>query len=161
MFVGFLRHSGVVPTVDAEPSRPEPLLITSFCQWMRQQRGICDTTLHVYQRELRALLNKLGEDPGRYDAQDLRRFVLERSRGGWAATKTCTAAVRMFLRFLIAHGKCSAGLDAAIPALAHWRLSSLPRYLQADETTQRPLVLFTTSPVSRPFKGITTKHSLS
>lgn len=39
----------------------------------------------------------------------------------------------MFLRFLIAGGKCATGLDAAIPVLAHWRLSSLPRYLQSDE----------------------------
>jgi site-specific recombinase XerD len=39
----------------------------------------------------------------------------------------------MFLRFLIADGKCAAGLDASIPALAHWRLSSLPRYLQPEE----------------------------
>ena len=39
----------------------------------------------------------------------------------------------MFLRFLIAEGKCSVGLDAAIPAVAHWRLSSLPRYLQAED----------------------------
>jgi site-specific recombinase XerD len=39
----------------------------------------------------------------------------------------------MFLRFLIADGKCATGLDAAIPVLAHWRLSSLPRYLQPDE----------------------------
>jgi integrase/recombinase XerD len=37
------------------------------------------------------------------------------------------------LRFLIAEGRCAAGLDAAIPVLAHWRLSSLPRYLQSDE----------------------------
>jgi site-specific recombinase XerD len=37
------------------------------------------------------------------------------------------------VRYLIAEGLCPAGLDACIPALAHWRLSSLPRYLQADE----------------------------
>jgi len=35
----------------------------------------------------------------------------------------------MFLRFLIAEGKCPADLLGAIPVLAHWRLSSLPRYL--------------------------------
>jgi site-specific recombinase XerD len=39
----------------------------------------------------------------------------------------------MFLRFLIAEGKCSAELYAAVPVLAHWRLSSLPRYLQEEE----------------------------
>jgi site-specific recombinase XerD len=41
--------------------------------------------------------------------------------------------VRAFLRYLIADGKCAAGLDACIPALAHWRLSSLPRFLQPEE----------------------------
>jgi site-specific recombinase XerD len=39
----------------------------------------------------------------------------------------------MFVRFLIAEGKCATGLDAAIPVLAHWRLSSLPRYLQPEQ----------------------------
>jgi integrase/recombinase XerD len=31
----------------------------------------------------------------------------------------------MFLRFLITEGKCAAGLDAAIPSVAHWRLSDV------------------------------------
>jgi site-specific recombinase XerD len=39
----------------------------------------------------------------------------------------------MFLRFLIAEGKCADDLDAAIPIVAHWRLSSLPQYLQTEE----------------------------
>jgi site-specific recombinase XerD len=39
----------------------------------------------------------------------------------------------MFVRFLIANGKCADTLDGAIPILAHWRLSSLPRYLQTEE----------------------------
>ncbi len=52
---------------------------------------------------------------------------------GWAAAKKCTTALRMFLRFLTAEGRCAADLAGAIPVLAHWRLSSLPRYLQAEE----------------------------
>jgi site-specific recombinase XerD len=39
----------------------------------------------------------------------------------------------MFLRYLIAEGRCAAGLEGSIPVLAHWRLSSLPRYLQSEE----------------------------
>ncbi|HXX65047.1 MAG TPA: tyrosine-type recombinase/integrase [Bacteroidota bacterium] len=39
----------------------------------------------------------------------------------------------MFLRFLISEGKCAASLEAAIPVLAHWRLSSLPRYLPQED----------------------------
>jgi site-specific recombinase XerD len=39
----------------------------------------------------------------------------------------------MFLRFLVSEGKCAAGMDAAIPRIAHWKLSALPKYLQEDE----------------------------
>ena len=39
----------------------------------------------------------------------------------------------MFLRYLIAQGKCPAVLEAAIPRVAHWRLSSLPRYLRSED----------------------------
>ncbi|MCI0416049.1 tyrosine-type recombinase/integrase [bacterium] len=39
----------------------------------------------------------------------------------------------MLLQFLIAEGKCVTGLESSIPVVAHWRLSSLPRYLQPEE----------------------------
>jgi len=39
----------------------------------------------------------------------------------------------MFLRFLIAEGQCATGLEAAIPVVPQWRLSSLPRYLLSED----------------------------
>jgi site-specific recombinase XerD len=42
----------------------------------------------------------------------------------------------MFLRYLATQGICQPGLDAAIPAIAGWRLASLPRCLSADEVEQ-------------------------
>jgi integrase-like protein len=134
LFFGYLRRAGALKKSIAAPIVQDPILFASFCQWMRQQRGTCDLTLYNYGIDLRDLLKKLGEDPSRFNASGLRTFVLERSqRCGWAAAKRCTTAIRMFLRFLIADGKCSVGLDASIPAIAHWRLSSLPRYLQSEE----------------------------
>jgi len=65
------------------------------------------------------------------------------------SAKNCTTAIRMFVRFLIADGKCPTGLDAAIPALAHWRLSSLPRYLQSDEVERLIGSCDRTTPVGR------------
>jgi integrase/recombinase XerD len=41
--------------------------------------------------------------------------------------------MRMFLRYLIAQGKCRAGMDDAVPTVAMWRLSALPRYLPATD----------------------------
>lgn len=50
-----------------------------------------------------------------------------------AVIKHGATALRMFVRFLAAEGGCPAGLEGAIPLIPHWRLSSLPRYLQAEE----------------------------
>jgi site-specific recombinase XerD len=68
--------------------------------------------------------------------------------------KNCTTALRMFLRFLIAEGKCAAGLEAAIPVVAQWRLSSLPRYLQSDEVERVIASCDTASPVGRRDRAI-------
>src|SRR5207302_5076970 len=113
---------------DHRPACPapvhDPALLLAFCQWMRQQRGATDLTLHQYSIYIRELLGRLGERPSCFDARRLRAFVLERSHSwGPAVAQKCTTALRMFLRFLIAEGKCAVGLDAAIPTTAHWRLA--------------------------------------
>lgn len=132
----FLRHSQGLDTTVIRPSSPTdspPVLLQSFCQWMREHRGTSEPTLYNYGLPIRELIRRLGEDPAKLDAQGLRKFVLNQSRHtGWGAAKRCTTALRMFLRFLIAEGRCRAGLLGAIPALAHWRLSSLPRYLPPE-----------------------------
>ena len=134
LFLKHLRGAGVITAPVIESTAQDPVLLVEFCQWMHQQRGTSDLTLYNYSLSIRDLLKRLGEDPVRFDARSLRQFVLEKSQhSGWAAAKKCTTALRMFLRFLIAEGKCAAGLDAAIPVLAHWRLSSLPRYVQPQE----------------------------
>ena len=134
LFLRYARFGDLVTTRVVEEVIVDPALLVSFCGWMRQQRGTGDATLYNYSAHVRDLLKSLGEDPARFDAQSLRQFVLDTSqRCGWAAAKKCTTVLRMFLRFLIADGKCAAGLDASIPVLAHWRLSSLPRYLQSEE----------------------------
>lgn len=134
LFLNALRDAGVIAIPAMKDAVQDPALLSAFCRWMREQRGTCEATLTNYGRHLRELLRRLGEEPGRFDARSLRRFVLEQSRAsGWAATKTCTTALRMFVRFLIADGQCAVGLDAAIPTIAHWRLAALPRYLPPDD----------------------------
>jgi integrase/recombinase XerD len=134
LFLKHLEKTGIVDVVADASSAPEPAILTAFCQWMRQQRGTCEKTLCHYRSHIRELLNRLGETPQAFDARSLREFVIEGSqRCGWAVAKKRTTALRMFLRFLIAEGKCAPGLEGAVPVLAHWRLSSLPRYLQPEE----------------------------
>ena len=124
LFLKHLRKVGIVVSPVTESKVQDPPLLTSFYQWMRQQRGTSNATLCNYSRSIRDLLKCLGEDPGKFGAQNLRQFLLERiQKRGPSSAKTCTAALRMFLRFLISEGKCAAGLDGAIPVVAHCCLS--------------------------------------
>ena len=134
LFLKCLQDASLIESPVVESSVPGPTLFMAFSQWMYQQRGSCESTLYNYGIHIREVLKRLGEDPAMWDARSLRQFVVEGSQTcGWAAAKKRTTALRMFLRFLIAEGKCASGLDGAIPVLAHWRLSSLPRYLPADD----------------------------
>jgi len=117
-----------------EPPAESPALLKGFCAWMRALRGTSEPTLYNYGLRIRELLRSFGENPSDLDAAGLRQFVLQQSRTtGWAAAKSCTTALRMFLRFLIAEGRCRADLLGAIPVVAHWRLAALPRYLPAED----------------------------
>lgn len=106
----------------------------AFRHWMRLNRNVTDVTLYNYSFVVSELLRIIDEDPSRLSAEILRTFVLERGyQGGNARTTTMVTALRAFVRFLIGTGQCPTGLDAAIPPVAHWHLSSLPKYIQAEE----------------------------
>lgn len=155
VFLTYLRDTRVITLPSVEPHVQEPALLSAFYQWMRQQRGTCEVTLQNYSVHIRELLRGLGEDSTRFDARQLRAFVLEkRGSCGWGTAKNCTTALRMFLRFLIAEGQCAVGLDAAIPTVAHWRLASLPRYLPPEDVERLIASCDRTSTVGRRDRAI-------
>lgn len=148
LLLEYLRSIGFV-AASAEPRQDPPLLV-AFRQWMRQVRGTSDRTLCNYGPSIQALLARLGDDPRRFDPQSLRQFVLEMHRqSGLEVAKACTTALRMFLRFLICEGRCAPGLDGAIPALARWRLSALPRYLSSEDVERVIASCNPSTPVGR------------
>lgn len=133
LFLKRMEEVGKV-SIANQPTAEDPILLTTFYDWMRMNRGTSDITLFNYSRAIKPFLKRFGDNTGLFDAKSLRQFVLEKGQhSGWSAVKNCTAALRMFLRFLIAEGKCSADLLGAIPTVPHWRLSSLPRYLKEAE----------------------------
>src|SRR5258708_22163688 len=102
--------------------------------WMRLRRGLGETTLDVYQAIFVELLAARGSDPHLYTAEVLRDFVLERARQhGISRAKTVVVSVRAFLRFLGATGQCPPGMPHAIPGFASWQLSTVPRFLVAED----------------------------
>ena len=80
------------------------------------------------------MLPALGTDAGAYKAASVREVILDQIRGCRPAhAKTMVGALRVYLRFLATNGSCQPGLDHMLPTVAEWRLSSLPRYLDANQ----------------------------
>jgi site-specific recombinase XerD len=135
LFIRYLREQGVFPQPAPRPS-PADLwpILGEFRVWMRQHRGLTEASLDVYQGILGRLLDALGSDPQIYTAEALRGFVLEQARRHriWRA-KSITVAVRAFLRFLGATGRCLPGMEHTIPGFASWQLASVPRFLAAED----------------------------
>jgi site-specific recombinase XerD len=87
------------------------------------------------------------------DAHSLREFIREKGCKH-ATAKIGMTALRLFIRFLITEGKCAAGLDGAIPHIAQWRLSSLPRYLQEEDVERIIASCDLTTPVGKRDRAI-------
>lgn len=135
LFLEYLREVGVVKVAhDTEGKAPLSPLVESFRHWLEQQCGYAESTLVLYSRGAAQLVSSLGDDPSQYDARSLRAFTSERARvSGQGAIKALIKALRAFLRYLAIEGRCRAGLDRAIPSVAGWSLSSLPRSLSNSE----------------------------
>ena len=133
LFIRYLREQAIIPTPVRSPSAEETWpLLAAFRDWMREQRGVAASTLDTYQSTLIDLLTELGDDPNAYTARAVRAFVLDRAKPhGRGRAQGIAVATRAFLRFLIAAGQCTRGLDHAVPGFANWQLASTPRHLDA------------------------------
>ena len=135
VFIRFLQHQGVLPLPAKVPRGSElwPLLGEFRC-WMREHRGLTDTTLDVYEGILTGLFDTLGDDVSNYSPEALRTYVFNRARPhGIERAKSIVVAVRSFVRFLGVTGRCTPGMEHAIPGFASWQLASTPRFLIAEE----------------------------
>jgi integrase/recombinase XerD len=129
-FVGFLVQRGVAEAPVPNVVRVVNAHVAEFQDWLRHHRGISERTVDRYGRMVAKLLPGLGNDPGKYGAELVRRVILtEAQRSSRPYIKTMATALRGYLRFLAAHGACRPWLDRAVPDIPHWRLSALPRYL--------------------------------
>ncbi len=130
----FLHERGVV----LRPTRPTPLerwpLLREYCAWMAQHGGLTASSIDVYRRVIVDLIGVLGENPVAYTAETLRAFLHRRAQPhGMATAKSTVCAMRSFLRYLAATGRCAADMQHGIPSFACWRLASAPRFLVQED----------------------------
>jgi site-specific recombinase XerD len=126
--LGLLRQkaTSAVPVLDRR--------VVEFQHWLRQHRGISEKTIDRHGRMVMRLLPALGPRPGSWDANLVRDVIMaETKRTSRANVKTMAMALRGYVRFLSAHDLCRAGLEHAVPTIPQWRLSTLPRYIDASQ----------------------------
>lgn len=132
-FLAYLRTCGLVGPDEAEgnASRFAPIS-QAFAAWMIRHKGVMPSTTHRYQLALAPFLERLGSAPSRYTVKKIRSFVVSRHRHvGRGELRSSVTAIRGFLRFLVAEGRVASGLQHCVPTVPQWRLSALPRYLEA------------------------------
>jgi len=130
-FVEYLRRRGVVPV---EPLPLLPPLVAEFDLWMRQHRGSAERTLEDYRPLAAAFVeSRRGRRWEHLDAKTVRTYVIEECKKLTPARRLVfVRALRMFMRFLVATGRCRSHLDRSVPCMPHWRLATLPRYLDEE-----------------------------
>ena len=131
--VEHMQETGFLSSTRSEPEAVSHL-ISGFSDWMRCHRGTTESTLVNYIHVVKEFLLALGEDTATYDASRVRAFIFaSASRSGYGHAKSVVNTTRMFLRFLAVYGYCSPNLVESVPGIACWKLSSLPRYICADD----------------------------
>ncbi len=135
-FVRHLRAAGLIAfKTTARSSKPEMLLVEEFVNWLREHRGIGPRTLCKYRDEMAKFPSGIQRAEKDFlTATRIRALILKRAKQqGSSANRILLGTLRMYIRFLAATGRCTAGLEGAIPSMPSWRLSSLPRYLPAEQ----------------------------
>ena len=130
-FAEYLRLQGAIGAATSS-TREIPSSLSAFRDWLLRHRGLAMVTVERHERLITRMLPTLGADADKYNAASVRKVILDQIRGCRPAhAKTIVGALRVYLRFLATNGACQPGLDHTLPPVAEWKLSSLPRYLDA------------------------------
>ena len=116
-------------------------LVEAYTQHQRRTRGLRPQTLRGRARLVRMLVRAaLGADPVDPTClapADVVTFITSlRGRFSPGSMRTVRSTLRSFFRFLRFEGFCGDELEAALPAVAHWRLATLPRSLTEQQVQQ-------------------------
>ena len=142
-FIDFLRRGGVVPAEKIARLRLTPIeqAVQAFEQYLLCDRALVRATVINYVPFIRRFLtDRFGGGPvrlSRLRARDVMRFVQrEAPRLHLKGAKLLTTALRSFLRYARYRGAVTLDLAAAVPAVANWSMSSIPRAIPADAVRQ-------------------------
>ena len=131
----FLRDQGAIPVEKVRGGRLSPAerCAQAFEWYLREERALATATIVNYMRFVREFLkeDRFGTGPAmlsRLRAGDVVQFVQRRApRLHLKTAKLLTTALRSFLQYGRYRGDIRLDLAAAVPLVANWSMSSVPR----------------------------------
>jgi integrase/recombinase XerD len=136
--LSLLVREGAVPLPASPTETPADRLLTEFRLYLQRERALTLTTQDCYLTFVSEFLKeRFGSgsiDLASLSAADVlgfvqRRAVTIRSK----RVQLMTTALRSFLRFARYRGEIDKDLAACVPAIANWKLSTIPRAIPPDQ----------------------------
>lgn len=133
-----LVRQGVVSGPVLPASTPAERLQAEFRLYLQQERALAPTTQNSYSTFVSDFLaERFGSEPVDLSglcAADVTGFVRRRAMTIRSKrVQLMTTALRSFLRFARYRGDIDTDLAACVPAVANWKLSTIPRALPPDQ----------------------------
>lgn len=131
----FLRSVGAIPLPGPRPQDLTPIgrLLIAYRSYLVEERGITEGVAGGYVGVAKELVDELEiSDPGELSALTTAQIsgaIVHKARSDRPKTaRSSVSPLRSFLRYLHLRGLCR-DLSAAVPAVAGYRLSGLPKEL--------------------------------
>jgi integrase/recombinase XerD len=141
--LSYLRRLGVAPTpVFQPPGTPAGILVEDYRCYLVRERGLVATTVAQYGETARLFLSRCVNHTGELEleavtAAEVTEFVMRECPTRSVGTaKLLVTGLRSLLRFLHIEGYTAISLAPAVPGVAGWRGSSLPRALPVGQVEQ-------------------------
>ena len=136
----FMRREGVIHTKKTRTGRliPTERCTQAYEHYLREARGLAEATIVYYVRFARSFLKyRFGDGSvtlSHLRAADITRFVqLQAHHLHIRQAKLLTTALRSFLQYARYQGKLTLDLVGAVPVVANWSMSSIPRAIAPDQ----------------------------
>lgn len=142
-FLDYLRIEAVIPaeTVPACAETEVQRCVRDYVHYLGEPCGLAPATIQAYMPFVRTFLEHcFGRGQvilSNLQADDVVGFVQNMAPGmARKRAKFMTAALRSFLRYVRYRDGGAPDLVAAVPAVANWSMTSVPRAIGADQVQQ-------------------------
>lgn len=132
--LAFLTSVGAIAALATVPIEQD--LVGRYVVYLEQERGLAAPTISSHVHFTKRFLGAHPEIE-RLAAADVTGFLLREAKQYVVGSmKVLTTVLRSFLRYLYVSGRVKVDFGGAVPAVAGWRLTGLPKALSREDVDQ-------------------------